>query len=134
MPVLVFTFFSMATASNARANSDMTLSDITVPLRVMNDAMSGRCWISQDTYCRSLRRRLRREVASLDKVRTIKYYQFPQRPITRDVLNTPVEDEDQTDVFMYRTNTRLSFKPLRSSGSPRHSRYGDHRPTGTPSC
>jgi len=112
-------------------------SDAAVHLCVMvTDLPSVRSWIShsdKDTYCSSLRRRLRREVASLDKVRTIKYYQFPQRPATtRDVLNTPLEDEDQTDVFMYRTNTRLSFKPFRIGGSPRHSRNSDSRPAGKP--
>ncbi|XP_063677341.1 uncharacterized protein LOC134813476 [Bolinopsis microptera] len=117
--------------------SSLSLGDAALPLYVMvNDFQNGRCWIphiEKDTYCRSLRRRLRREVASLDKVRTVKYYQFPQRPITRGALNvTPVEDEDQTDVFMFRTNTRLSFKPFVNSGSQRHSRHGDHHPTGKP--
>lgn len=111
--------------------------DASVPLNVMvNDLLNGRCWVSQlekDTFCRSLRRRLTREVASLDKVKTMRYYQFPQRPVTRDViLNTPVEDEDQTDVFMYRTNTRLSFKPFRTGATSRHSRHGDKQHAGNP--
>ena len=66
--------------------------------------------LPMDTYCRSLRRRLNREVASFQKRKTIKYFQFPQRPATQ-ACRTP-DDEDQTDLFMFRTNTRLSFRPF----------------------
>ena len=62
-----------------------------------------------DTYCESLRRRMNREVAAYQKKKTVKYFQFPQRPETRD---RPFHDEDQTDPFMFRTNTRLSFRPF----------------------
>lgn len=65
--------------------------------------------IVMDTYCTGLRRRINREVASYQKRKTVKYFQFPQRPETR---GRPFHDEDQTDPFMFRTNTRLSFRPF----------------------
>lgn len=117
--------------SAARANA-LTFADSTICISEMvKDLLGGRCWIThldKDTYCRSLRRRLRREVASLDKVRAVRYYQFPQRPDTTCTVLT--EDEDQTEVFMYRTNTRLSFRPYISE-NPRHSRHSNHKLTGT---
>eukprot|EP00116_Pleurobrachia_bachei_P016760 sb/3477022/ len=70
-----------------------------------------------DTYSYSLRQRVYRESASYRKRRMVKYFQFPPRPMTQ---SKPVEDDDQTDLFMFRTNTRLSFRPFLTTP---HSRY-----------
>ena len=66
-----------------------------------------------------------REVAAYKKRKTVKYFQFPQRPETQ---GRPYDDEDQTDPFMFRTNTRLSFRPLMST--PVSSRYVERVNTG----
>ena len=65
-----------------------------------------------DNYGYTLRKRLKREACSNRKRKAIKYVQFPQRPETRGTNKNNDVDLDQTDLFMFRTNTRLSFIPI----------------------